>query len=161
MTTNPSVTTDRVLQEILAERIAQDTKWGEQNHPDGTGGPVMRQKADEARAQCQYLAANGGPDWRAVLLEEAYEALAEDDPAKLRAELVQVAAVAVNWIEAIDRRAPVEEQPAADASEACGKCRRPFDPADNARYHLTPYCRGCVNRCTDSEIADHRCVICA
>lgn len=60
----------------------------------------------------------------------------------------------------------VEEQPAVEPSEACGKCKQPFDPADTrfdgrARYHLTPYCRGCVDRCHDNEIADHRCVICA
>ncbi|MFF1604186.1 hypothetical protein ACFVYV_43375 [Streptomyces mirabilis] len=59
-----------------------------------------------------------------------------------------------------------EEQPAIAVSEACGKCKRPFDPADTAfdgraRYHLTPYCRGCVDLCHDTEIADHRCVICA
>ncbi|MFF7067338.1 hypothetical protein [Streptomyces pseudovenezuelae] len=58
------------------------------------------------------------------------------------------------------------ETPAAVAEEACGKCRQPFDPADTrfdgrARYHETPYCRGCVDRCHDNEIADHRCVICA
>jgi hypothetical protein len=93
-----------VLAAIANERARQDAKWGEQNHPDGTGGPVMRQQADAARAACQYLAKNGGPDWRAILLEEVYEALAEDDPAKLRAELVQVAAVAAAWVAAIDRR---------------------------------------------------------
>ena len=32
------------------------------------------------------------------------KALAEVEPAKLREELIQVAAVAVAWIEAIDRR---------------------------------------------------------
>ncbi|MEU0207392.1 hypothetical protein [Streptomyces canus] len=57
------------------------------------------------------------------------------------------------------------ETPAA-VEETCGKCRQPFDPADTrfdgrARYHETPYCRGCVDRCHDNEIADHRCVICA
>jgi hypothetical protein len=93
-----------VLGEVSAERERQDAKFGEQNHPDGTGGPVMRQRADEARAQCQYLAANGGADWRAILLEEVHEALAESAPARLRAELVQVAAVAVAWVGAIDRR---------------------------------------------------------
>lgn len=56
-----------------------------------------------------------------------------------------------------------EEPPAA---EACGKCRRPFDPADTrfdgrAQHKLTPYCRRCVDLCHDNEIADHRCVICA
>lgn len=39
------------------------------------------------------------------------EALAESDPARLRAELVQVAAVAVCWIEAIDRRATADSEP--------------------------------------------------
>jgi hypothetical protein len=86
------------------ERQAQLAKWGDQRHPDGTGGPVMRQRADEARAQCQYLAANGGPDWRAILLEEVYEALAEDDPATLRTELVQAAAVIAAWLSDLDRR---------------------------------------------------------
>jgi len=57
---------------------------------------------------------------------------------------------------------PVEEQPAA---EACGKCKRPFDPADtrfdgNARHNETPYCRSCVDRCHESTDAFHRCVIC-
>lgn len=61
---------------------------------------------------------------------------------------------------------PAEEQPAVDASEACGKCKQPFDPADTrfdgqARHYLTPYCCGCVDRCHDNESADHRCVICA
>jgi hypothetical protein len=55
--------------------------------------------------------------------------------------------------------------PSAPAAEACGKCRQPFDPDDtrfdgHARYHLTPYCRSCVDRCHDTEIADHQCVIC-
>lgn len=86
------------------ERQAQLAKWGDQKHPDGTGGPVMRSQADEARAACQYLADNGGPDWRSILLEEVYEALAEEDLVKLRAELVQVAAVAAAWVRDIDTR---------------------------------------------------------
>ncbi|EGJ77721.1 putative NUDIX hydrolase [Streptomyces sp. Tu6071] len=102
-------TSGRVLGEIAAERAAQDARWGEQAHPDGTGGPVMRARATEARAACQYLADNGGPDWRSILLEEVYEALAEEEPARLRAELVQVAAVATAWIEAIDRRTNAAE----------------------------------------------------
>ncbi|WPM94355.1 hypothetical protein VG1_CDS0031 [Arthrobacter phage Cupello] len=40
-----------------------------------------------------------------ILLEEVFEATAEEDPATLRKELVQVAAVTAQWIEAIDRRA--------------------------------------------------------
>ncbi|MCX5365884.1 NUDIX hydrolase [Streptomyces sp. NBC_00124] len=104
-TRNPSVVTDRVLSEVLAERIAQDAKWGEQNHLDGTGvAPEQRELADNARAMCQQVFAEGRGDWAHVLFEEVREALAERDPAKLRAELLQVGAVAVAWIEAIDRR---------------------------------------------------------
>lgn len=48
----------------------------------------------------------------------------------------------------------------------CRKCRTPFDSTDQsfdgrARYHDTPYCRFCTDICHDSEIADHRCIICA
>lgn len=103
--TNPSIVTDKVLQEVLAERVRQDEKWGEQNHPDGTGiSPEQQKLADQARAVCQQVFAEGRGDWAHVLFEEVREALAESSPASLRAELVQVAAVAVAWIEAIDRR---------------------------------------------------------
>ncbi|MCX4596153.1 hypothetical protein OG819_42830 [Streptomyces sp. NBC_01549] len=64
------------------------------------------------------------------------------------------------------RAAAAEEQPAVAASEACGKCKQPFVPAvtgfeEQAQYAASPYCRGRVDRCHDTEIADHRCVICA
>jgi len=94
-----------VLGDVQAERFRQIAKFGEQRREDGTGGPVMQHKADEARACCEYLAKHGGADWRAVLLEEVFEAMAEDDPVKLRAELVQSAAVCVAWVEDIDSRA--------------------------------------------------------
>lgn len=44
--------------------------------------------------------------WDGVLLEQVYKALAEatTDRAKLRAELVKVAAVAESWVLALDRR---------------------------------------------------------
>jgi hypothetical protein len=101
---NPSIVTDRVLQQVLIERIAQDTKWGEQNHPDGTGYDGSDRHADFWRQRCQDAFADGEGTWGHVLLEEVFEAIAENDPAKLRTELVQVAAVAVAWIEALDRR---------------------------------------------------------
>lgn len=47
----------------------------------------------------------GGDDtctWWLILREEVFEAAAEDDPEKLRAEMVQVAAVALKIIDAID-----------------------------------------------------------
>ena len=107
---------------VRDEREAQDRKWGEQNHPDLDPhdiGVVTRNEyrfradrwreinTERAERDCgRTQPATGGPctAWDGVLLEEVYEALAEEDPAKLRAELIQVAAVAQAWAEAIDRR---------------------------------------------------------
>lgn len=92
-----------VLVDVAAERRRQDEKWGQQDHPNGTG--AFKPEADAARERCERLFATGYPMWWPILLEEVYEALAEEDPAALREELIQVAAVAVGWIECIDRRA--------------------------------------------------------
>ncbi|MFF8910196.1 hypothetical protein [Streptomyces olivaceoviridis] len=109
-----------VLAEVAYERARQDQRWGEQNHPDGTGPRVPAlvgalcyadEAADRARLACQSAARSGKTTWRLVLGEEVLEALAEDDPAKLRSELLQVAAVAVAWVEAIDRRQAAVERP--------------------------------------------------
>ena len=98
--------TDRpdILPEIAAERARQDAKWGEQNHPDGTGNAGDAHVARLAKSWCDNAAKRGALTYRHILDEEVQEAFAESDPAKLRAELVQVAAVAVAWIECIDRR---------------------------------------------------------
>lgn len=93
-----------VLIEVDLERTEQDQRWGEQNHPDGTGLPYDRWAADDAKTSYEIAAHRGEITWRHILREEVFEALAESDPARLRAELIQVAAVAVAWIEAIDRR---------------------------------------------------------
>jgi hypothetical protein len=100
-----------VLAEVAVERQMQDDQWGEQNHPDGTGQWVHeRTSAELARAACQRAADEGTLTWAHILREEVTEALAESDPARLRAELVQVAAVAAAWVEAIDRRAEAGRQ---------------------------------------------------
>ncbi len=105
-----SMSTESVLDEVRAERARQDAKWGEQNHPDGTGRVVhldympAEKQADEMKGRCQEKARRGTITYSDIALEEVYEANAETDPVKLRAELVQVAAVYVAWIEAIDRR---------------------------------------------------------
>lgn len=94
----------RVLADIAAERAAQDEMWGLGEHPDGTG-PERAAAADRAKREVEEAKAGRGVTWRHILHEEVLEAFAEDDPALLRAELVQVAAVAVKWIQSLDRRA--------------------------------------------------------
>ncbi|MFG3438493.1 NUDIX domain-containing protein [Nonomuraea sp. NPDC047897] len=102
-----------VLAEVAAERAAQDAMWGLQDFPDGTGrtapadaGGVREagEAADRAKREVTEAAARGALTWRHVLHEEVLEAFAEDQPAALRAELIQVAAVAVKWVQALDRR---------------------------------------------------------
>jgi hypothetical protein len=92
-----------VANEVVEERFRQNEKWGEQNHPDGTG-PQFTETSNEARAACDLAAEDGTLTWRHILVEEFYEALAEVDETKLRKELIQVSAVADAWVEAIDRR---------------------------------------------------------
>lgn len=93
-----------VSQEVIAERFQQDAKWGEQNHRDGTGSKFYQSMSRSYRIERKRADELGRVTWSLILLEEVFEALAESDPAKLRAELVQTAAVATAWVEAIDRR---------------------------------------------------------
>jgi hypothetical protein len=100
-----------VLDEIAEERRAQDAKWGEQNHPDGTGvNDYDHIVADAARTQCDQAFREGRGTWRHILYEEVSEAFEEPDPEKLRTELIQVCAVAAAWVEAIDRRELPDEK---------------------------------------------------
>lgn len=99
--------TTAVLKDVADERRRQDAKWGEQNHPDGTGPDERRWAVEQANAFrdiCDTRAQMGVVTFADILLEEVYEALAEADPEKLVTELVQVSAVAVSWVEAIRRR---------------------------------------------------------
>jgi len=95
-----------VLRDVALERSNQDRKYGEQNHPDGTCRKTYWIAAKNARTEYEIAATahHGGLTWAHVLREEVYEALEEEDPAALRAELVQIAAVAIAWIECLDRR---------------------------------------------------------
>lgn len=98
------LSTGDVLQDVADERRRQDAVWGEQNHRDGTGGYIDKGAADLSRIACKEAAAEDRMMWRYILTKGFAEAMAESDPNKLRDELVQVAAVAVAWIEHIDRR---------------------------------------------------------
>lgn len=95
-----------VFPEIMAERQRQILKFGNPTLPHGTGGRGYIITCRNAKLECQSAAFNGDLSWSHILREELYEAL-ETDPEEelpaLREELIQVAAVAVAWIEAIDR----------------------------------------------------------
>lgn len=93
-----------VLCDIYRERRAQDARWGEQNHRDGTGLAGDVEHSNRVRERCDKAFEQGRGTWRHILDEEVAEAFACSDPRELRHELEQVAAVAAAWIEALDRR---------------------------------------------------------
>jgi len=98
--------------EVAKERERQEDKWGQQHHPDGSHpGPESVAMADGLRKITDKAAEQGTLTWRDILLEEVYEALAEEpNSPRLRRELIQSAAVIFAWIEDMDGR---------EAAEAC------------------------------------------
>ena len=74
-----------VLEDVAFERMRQDERWGEQNHEDFVWGAILGEEVGEVSR---------------AMLEDRFGA-----GSNLRDELVQVAAVAIAWIECIDRRA--------------------------------------------------------
>lgn len=87
------------------ERRRQLEKWGDQKHPDGTGRPGDQHLADYFRAVCQANSP-AKDNWRDIAAEEAFELFAETDPEKIRAELIQLAAVLQAWHYDLGRRKP-------------------------------------------------------
>lgn len=99
-----------VLLEVFRERERQEARWGQQDHKSGTGLGCLQILVDkgasaaDAKGVCERAFQQGRGTYLHILWEEVAEAAEEDDDALLRAEMVQVAAVAVAFIESIDRR---------------------------------------------------------
>ena len=90
-------------------------KWGEQNHPNGTGTSPLR---DMHRAAAQTIVdkgmRNGTVTYFDILNEEVQEVACETDDEKVLAEMIDVAAVAMDWADSILRKA---ERNVANAEE--------------------------------------------
>ena len=87
---------DRIFELIRAEREAQDVKWGDQSgNSQGRWLVIMMERLGELAR---------------VLLNSTLE--------DARSELIQVAAVAVAWLEAL------EPKPAAGRPPGCRACSR-------------------------------------
>lgn len=107
--------TVNVLSDVRAERARQFATHGtNENFLDGTG-PDVKWFGDVTASQAEqtlrtnyeaYEAEHGVVTFRHLVAEEVAEAFQESNPARLRAELLQVAALAVSWIEKIDARIP-------------------------------------------------------
>ncbi|MFD0903229.1 hypothetical protein [Actinomadura sediminis] len=92
----------KVLADVAAESAAQNRDRGVHDFPDGSGR--ASEHTGPSERACADAAASGGPAWRHILEGKFCAGLAKSDPARLRKELVQTAAVAVQWIQALDRR---------------------------------------------------------
>ena len=106
--------TARVLADVGAHRAEQRARYGDNaDLPDGTGPevawlrPVSLAGAElvEERFRDDYNSHGVvAPSWMHLVREEVAEAFQESDPVRLRAELVQVAALCVSWCETLDAR---------------------------------------------------------
>ena len=94
---------DNVFEEIRKERQRQIEKWGEQKLPM-LNVPFTEKGIEEKSKAYKAINDNSESSWFSVLQEEVSEAFAETDPKKQREEMIQVAAVAVQIIEYLDRR---------------------------------------------------------
>ncbi len=100
--------TDRALALVKEERIRADVKFGFfRDYPDLPRSTVdratLRVALLEALRDCRFLN-DRAPTWNSILTEEAYEAFLAETEEQRAEELIQVAAVAVAWHEAIIRR---------------------------------------------------------
>lgn len=116
-------TLNDLASEVIEERLEQVQQWGQQDHPSSHRFALpsyYETQADRYKEINDARVADGSLSWDGILLEEVFEALAESDPQARRTELIQVAAVALAEVEAIDRResASPEPEPEADAKEA-------------------------------------------
>jgi len=105
---------DSIFEEIRAERKRRNEKWGEQNHPmlgkyltAGKGRSEIKFPSktlikNQLENCCHRLMYD--KNWFDILLEEVCGAFLETEPERQREEMIQVAAVAVNIIECLDRR---------------------------------------------------------
>lgn len=111
-----------ISDQVTDEMVAQLQKWGIQNHPSVTRAATLNSEewyitglsVEEAKKETDRAAKHGNLCWPQILHEECAESMAEcialvskpNDPetlARLRKELIQVAAVAMSWALSIDR----------------------------------------------------------
>ena len=102
----PQTNRTKIFAEIEQERLRQDEKWGEQNHPM-VEDDFDFERAAETLRRIRLKNDSGKKTWLSILQEELAEAVLAPSLQKQRKEMVQVAAVAVQIIEYLDRREKV------------------------------------------------------
>lgn len=93
----------QIFDDIVKERQNQQKKHGNTSHPNGTGFHYQ-EMCQMFQKLTKYNFQNDEGSWIDILLEEVFEAAAEEDPDRLRAELIQVAATACAWVKDLDNQ---------------------------------------------------------
>lgn len=105
----PTVAMREALASLVAERARQEKKFPGVRGPLDTAPLLTRGSWKLEIEGLLYAVRTIADDAEAPIvfafLEEALEAVSESDPEKLAVELVQVAALAVKWLQAINARA--------------------------------------------------------
>lgn len=108
----------QIFRELIDERVRQNRKHGPVPLTRESGcSKNFEWLADQAKQRTDRASAFGGATWKDILEEEIWEAYAEEDWELCRAELIQVAAVAISWIEDSDlkfrdeKKNPVQVHP--------------------------------------------------
>jgi hypothetical protein len=141
---------DAVRDLLAAIAAALDVPLADQADDNLTAYALLRRRADEAR----IIAASVVPGVDARYIAGA--------AVQLRDWIAESPVTYRTWQNRTVQAA--DEEPEADTSDACGKCKQPFDPADtrfdgHARHRDTAWCRSCVDNCGDGG-TEHVCVIC-
>ena len=87
-----------IIQRIIAERHYQDGRWGVQEHEDTKWGMILGEEVGEACEAVLKLR------FHKDIGQATTPALDRQHVEALERELVQVAAVAIAWLEAIRKR---------------------------------------------------------
>lgn len=137
-----TIQTNAVLREVLDERIRQDAKWGDQSgNSDFVWIAVLTEEVGEAAQAALKAHFENGVD--------------HAEMRHLREELIQVAAVAVAHVEALDRRPGRPQSPQSSPAKL-------DDRSSTQVEHLDPQLT-CIYGCTDPITckSEHRgCVHC-
>jgi len=92
---------------VIDERLSQELKWGEQNHPQvppkhlRSGLGVCSERS--AKFYCESARLDNKMTWAHIAIEELAEVVDAETEEERRAEWVQLAAVCISAIQSIDR----------------------------------------------------------
>lgn len=123
----------RAIDDVALEFGRLSAIHGAHDRPNGTNRHDYGKQAEQAAAAVRRTRSAGKLTWRRVLAEHYWSALAQSDDGQLRRALISLAAHALLWAAAIDRR---PQQAAADPQPSGA----PSPAPENPHSQETPSC---------------------